>query len=262
MSVAYRFWLSSAIVGIYCLLKHRTLHLPRQVWLSVVLQGATIFSLNYILFYFAGKFIPSGINAVIFSSLSLWIMLNYFLFFKQKVSKQVLAGSLVGVSGIVMVFFAEAVQKPASLAVLFGVALSLLGTYFAAWGNIISKKLTAFNHPISLTNTYALLVGAVIASVVALLLGGEFTFDVSVRYIFALLYLSLFGTVLGFGGYFILLKKVGPERSAYVAILFPVVALVVSSLFEEFQWVLFDFIGIAAILVGNIIVFKGKASRV
>ena len=48
-------------------------------------------------------------------------------------------------------------------------------------------------------------------------------------YWLSLLYLSTFGTVIAFACYFVLLKNIGPEKASYVIVLFPLVAVVLST---------------------------------
>ncbi|MFC7003090.1 EamA family transporter [Pseudobowmanella zhangzhouensis] len=61
----------------------------------------------------------------------------------------------------------------------------------------------------------------------------------------------MFGTVLAFGAYMKLMQKIGSDRSVFVVLLFPLVALVLSSWFENFQWQWQTLLGIGVILLGN-----------
>ena len=93
---------------------------------------------------------------------------------------------------------------------------------------------------------------------VALLRGAPIAFDASWPYVVSLLYLSLAGTSLAFGLYLALLKKIGPARAAYTSVLFPVIALVVSTIFEGYRWSLPAFIGLAVLLGGNALALSGR----
>ena len=72
----------------------------------------------------------------------------------------------------------------------------------------------------------------------------------------SLLYLSIFGSIIAFTCYLTLLGKIGADKAAYVTLIIPVIALILSTIFEEYTWTLYAFVGVALILIGNMLVFK------
>jgi drug/metabolite transporter (DMT)-like permease len=95
--------------------------------------------------------------------------------------------------------------------------------------------------------------------VIAIVLGKPFSFEISVLYISSLFYLSLFGTVIAFGCYLKLIGKIGADRAAYATMLFPIVALGISTVYEGYQWAAHNVIGLAVVLIGNWLVLNKKA---
>ena len=75
----------------------------------------------------------------------------------------------------------------------------------------------------------------------------------SFTYLGSLFYLAMFGSVLAFGCYLTLVGRIGAEKSAYTMVLFPIVALGFSTLFEGYQWSVESMIGVTLILVGNVL---------
>lgn len=71
----------------------------------------------------------------------------------------------------------------------------------------------------------------------------------------ALLYLAFFGSVIGFTAYFYLVGRIGAGKAAYSALLFPIVALFISTIWEAYHWQLKAMIGVILILCGNAIFF-------
>jgi drug/metabolite transporter (DMT)-like permease len=71
----------------------------------------------------------------------------------------------------------------------------------------------------------------------------------------ALLYLALFGSVIAFGAYFTLVGRIGAGKAAYSTLLFPLVALTISTVYEGYVWHSNAVIGLALILVGNLVMF-------
>ena len=86
--------------------------------------------------------------------------------------------------------------------------------------------------------------------------GSEFTFKFTFSYVSSLVFLSGFASIIAFWSYLTLLGRVGVERAAYATLLFPLVALVISTIFENYQWSSYAGIGIVLILGGNLLILK------
>ncbi|MFT5003996.1 MAG: drug/metabolite transporter (DMT)-like permease, partial [Flavobacteriales bacterium] len=84
--------------------------------------------------------------------------------------------------------------------------------------------------------------------------GQTFNFSFTVQYISSLLYLSIFGSVIAFGCYLTLLARIGAHKASYATIMFPAVAVVISSFVEGFTWDSYTFIGLGLMLAGNLVV--------
>lgn len=94
--------------------------------------------------------------------------------------------------------------------------------------------------------------------VIAVFRDSPFTFDSRFSYVGSLIFLVVFNSVIAFSVYFALLKRIGAERSAYVTVLFPVVALVISTIFENYQWTLSAVIGVTLTLIGNVLILRNS----
>ncbi len=81
----------------------------------------------------------------------------------------------------------------------------------------------------------------------------------SLPYVGSLIYLSVFGTIIAFGCYLKLIGKIGAYRAAYASMLFPVVALSISTVFEGYQWSTYNLIGMALVLIGNGLVINRRS---
>ena len=91
--------------------------------------------------------------------------------------------------------------------------------------------------------------------VTCLVRGDDFTPQWTLSYMGALLYLALFGSVIAFGAYFTLVGRIGAGKAAYSTLLFPLVALTISTFYEGYVWHSNAVIGLALILVGNLVMF-------
>jgi drug/metabolite transporter (DMT)-like permease len=101
--------------------------------------------------------------------------------------------------------------------------------------------------------------GSIIMGIIVLVSGEPFNFDTTVVYIGSLIYLALFGSVIAFGCYLKLIGKIGADRAAYATMLFPVVALAISTFYEGYQWAAHSIVGMVLVLVGNGLVINKKA---
>ena len=61
----------------------------------------------------------------------------------------------------------------------------------------------------------------------------------------------MFATVIGFWSYLTLVGRIGPERAAYATVLFPIIALALSTWFEDFEWTALAAGGVVLVLIGN-----------
>ncbi|WP_122314040.1 DMT family transporter [Pseudomonas cichorii] len=255
-SIFYRFALAALILFALLLLSGRLQAVNRRGQLICLAQGLCLFCINFMCFYTASQWIPSGLIAVVFSTATLWNALNARIFFKQKVASNVLAGGAMGLFGLGCLFWPELVGHTASRETLIGLGLALLGTLCFSAGNLLSSlQQKAGLRPLT-TNAWGMFYGATILGLYCLLSGTPFAFEWNARYIGSLLYLVIPGSVIGFTAYLTLVGRMGPERAAYCTVLFPVVALNISAFVEGYQWTLPALFGLAMVMLGNVLVFR------
>ncbi|NIQ11451.1 MAG: EamA family transporter, partial [Gammaproteobacteria bacterium] len=236
LSVAYRFALASLILFSWCLLRRLPMRFSVQDHLFVALQGFCLFGVNYLLFYLAELYITSGLAAVVFSTIVVMNLVNGRLFLGTAIEKRVLLGGFLGMFGLLLLFWPEMVATSFSGPVMLGLLLSLAATYLASLGNILSARNQISSLPIVQTNAYGMAYGSFCMLLLVLLQGMPMIIDTSITYLSSLFYLALFGSVIAFGCYLSLVGRIGPGRAAYATLLFPVVALILSTIWESYNW--------------------------
>jgi drug/metabolite transporter (DMT)-like permease len=255
-SIAYRFALASLVLFVILLLSGRLQKVDKRGQMICLVQGLCLFCLNFMCFYTASQWIPSGLVAVIFSTATLWNAINARLFFKQKIAANVLAGGALGLGGLALLFWPELAGQEASHETLLGIGLAVLGTLLFSAGNMLSSlQQKAGLKPLT-TNAWGMLYGALMLVTICLFSGTPFTFEWNTRYIGTLLYLAIPGSVIGFTAYLTLVGRMGPERAAYCTVLFPVVALNISVFVEGYQWTAPALFGLFLVMLGNVLVFR------
>jgi len=261
ISIVYRFALAAAILGVYVLLRRLPMRFSLREHGFIALQGAFLFSINYVLVYLSEQTLPSGLVAVVFSTIILLNVLLGALLLGDPIRPQVLVGGLVGLAGLTLVFWPELAGLRLSGDRSLGLILSLVGALSASVGNIVSARNQRRGLPVVQTNALGMAYGALITLGFALLRGAPFRFDPSLGYVLSLFYLAIFGSVIAFGGYLTLLGRIGPDRAGYIAIVFPVVALALSTLFEGLHWSPLSILGVLLVVAGNGLALSRRRQR-
>lgn len=255
VSVFYRFVVAGGVMMLLLLITRRLRRLTPRDHLFCLLQGGCVFGLNFLCFYHAAAYISTGLESVIFSMAVLFNALNSMLFFRQKPGANLLPAGILGITGIVALFWHDLTAARLSVELLTGIGLSALGTYCFSLGNMISARHQRRGLDVLSTNAYAMCYGALLMGGVALLRQETFTVEWSPRYIGSLLYLALFGSVIAFTAYFSLVGRIGAGQAAYSTLLFPLVALGLSTVYEGYEWRMNAVVGLGLILVGNLVMF-------
>lgn len=258
VSVALRFTLAALMLLTFCVLARINLKFSLKAHLAMAVQGFFLFALNYWCFYRCELFIPSGLAAVLFSTIVLMNVVNAALFLKNRVDMQVIWAGVLGLCGIVLVFRPELQAFHLSDKGFVGVLLCLAGTWLASIGNILSARNQKKGLPILQTNAFGMAYGGLFMLFLSLVLGKNLMPPLTFSYLGALGYLALFGSIVAFGCYLSLVGSIGPERAAYATLLFPIVALFFSTFFEGYQWTLSAACGVVLILGGNFLMMRRK----
>ena len=261
VSIVYRYVMASFLLFLYCKINRLRLifDLKYHVWFA--LMGLFMFCLNYILAYRAQIYITSALSAIAFSAM-LWMnIINARLWFGVRSSARVILGAIIGIVGIVVLFGPQISEVSLSDSVLFGSMLALLGALLASFGNMASQMAQRYKLPVIQSNAWSMLYGSVFTAILALFAGHAFTFEWTADYVISLIYLAVFGSVIAFGAYLTLLGRIGAHRAGYATVMFPVVAVVISIVFEGLALDGFIVLGFLLVLAGNLLVLTDHRKR-
>lgn len=263
LSIVYRMALAGLLTILYCFFTGKSLRFNFRQHCWIAFQGIFLFCMNYILLYFAGLHLTSGLLAICFSAVTLMNIFNSALIYKTAIQARTLFAALIGILGLVLIFYPEVRDFSASGDKIIGIFLALAATFSASLGMMISVTLRKMELPVLQSNALGMIYGAAVAFIVTLLLQNPLLLPHSWSYIFALVYLAVPSTIIGFACYLTLIAKIGPSRAAYSSVLFPVVALAISTVAENYHWTIWAILGIAAVLAGNVLVLtKPKAEAI
>ncbi len=220
-----RFLAAAAILAVLSRLQRVPGPGTRRQHVGLVLLGLGVFAVSYGVVYWSEQYLPAGLTAVLFAIHPLLVALVASRVLPDEpLSARKLAGIALGFAGVAVLFLDDVSlsgpRAPLAAAVL------LLSPLAAAVSNVAIKKHATALHPYTIATLPMLYGGAAMLSLSAALEDWQ-----RVRWtptaVSALLYLTVFGSVLTFMVYYTLLKRVAVSRLALISYLFPVVAVLV-----------------------------------
>ncbi|MDB4227111.1 DMT family transporter, partial [Candidatus Pelagibacter sp.] len=208
--------------------------------------------------YLSNTYLISAFPAVVFSTVVIMNILGEHFYFKKKPSLKTLIGATIGMIGIIIIFSDEIFNFSLANGTHVGLFLALLGTFSASTGNMVYQRNLNNNFPLIPTLAYAMLYGSLVTLLITQIKGTELLFEYSFSYIVSLAYLSIVGSIFAFIFYLRLLEKVGAGRAGYVGVVMPVLALLISTVFENLEWQQDLIIGLPILIIGAVLVINQK----
>ncbi|HYH37678.1 MAG TPA: DMT family transporter [Azospirillum sp.] len=255
VSILWRFVLAAAVlwIGLAATGRLRRVRPRQHGWFAAM--GLCLFGLNFVLIYTASAHIASGVVSVVFTLSTIFNALNQWLFLRKAPTLRTVAGSALGIGGMVLLFAEAFARVDATGATALGIGLALAGTYVFSLGNLVSTRATGDGTDLPNAIVRGMTWGAAFLGVLAVARGLPLVIEPTPRYLLSLLYLALPGSVLGFFAYLSLVARIGADRAAYATVLFPVIALAVSTALEGYAWTPWAVGGLPLILLGNLVIF-------
>lgn len=256
VSVMWRFAIAAPVMLAFAAMLGERLSYPLAEHAGFLVLGITLFSTNFTLFYYGGLYLASGLLAVVFSLSSVINIFLGALVLGMPIDKRVAAGGTLGFLGIAAMFYPQLAGTEINAGALIGLAFCVAGTLSFCIGNMISARMQRRSIPVFAASGYGMIYGAVCTALFAALRGQSFAIDWSPAYLAGLAYLGLIGSVMAFACYLTLLGRIGADRAAYSTVMFPVVALAVSTMLEGYRWTIPAMLGLLAVLAGNLLVLR------
>jgi len=259
-SVTWRFALAAVGMAIYALIRRSPLRLDRQGQALAMTLGLFQFTMNFQFVYRAEVHLTSGIVAVLFALLLVPNTVLARIFLKQPVSRGFIAGSAVAISGIALLLAHEYRMAPPEGQVGWGVALALAALMSASVANVVQATGAARRQPMLSVLAWGMAWGTMLDALVSWALSGPPQFEMRWSYFGGIGYLAVIGSVVTFPIYFRLIRDLGAGRAAYNGVLVPVVAMLLSTLFEGYRWTPLAISGSVLALTGLVLALRAKAT--
>ncbi len=258
-SVTYRFVIAAAAMFAWAAASGATLRIGRRGHLLAALFGVPHFCLNFNFVYAAEHHVTSGLVATVFALLMVPNSALAWLFLKQRATWSFVAGSVIACAGVALLFLQEIRASPiAADEVLLGIGLTVLGVLSASAANIMQASRGLAAWPLASLLAWGMVYGILANALLAFVIAGPPVVEARPAYWLGLLYLGLFASALAFPFYFAVMRAVGPGRAAYSSVLVPILAMLLSTLFEGYRWSTLAVAGGLLALAGLVIALRSR----
>ena len=258
-SVAYRFILAGTLMIGFCLATGRWRRPSARVHLFALVSGVAQFALNYNLVYAAEAHLTSGLVAVIFALVIVPNAILARVFLDVPITLRFVVGAALATGGLGLIFARDLVQPGFDGAATgYGLMLAVLATLSASVVNVMQANSFSRTLPAMPTLGLSMLYGGCLAALYAATVAGPPVFDLRPAYWLGLLVLAVLGSIVAFSLYYNLIQKIGPGRAGYVNVVVPVLAMALSTVFENYIWSVEAVVGTALAMIGLVIALRGR----
>ena len=258
-SVTYRFAVAGVAMLVWAAMRKDRLGLDARGMLFAAILGVTQFVLNYNLVYVSEQYITSGVVAVVYALLLVPNAILARIFLGQQMGRQLVIGSAIAIAGVALLFVHEArLGEIAPDQVVIGIAIAFAGVLFASIANVMQATRTSKAYPMATMLGWAMLLGAALDGIWSLAAVGAPVIEWRWGYWIGIVYLGVFGSAIAFNLYFKLIQQIGPAKAAYTGVAIPVIAMILSTLFEGYRWSLLAAGGTVLVVAGLVVALRAR----
>ena len=259
VSIVWRYLIATPLMFVFAVMRGESLRYRLSDHAYFAGLGLAVFSINYLLFYYAALQVPSGLLSIQFTLAAIVNVIFSAIVFRTRIERRIVIGAAFGVAGVAAMFYPEVQGLRLDGGALLGFVLGLLATISFCSGNMISLAAQRRRLPVFATLAWAMTYGTAFVAAVAAAQGATFTIDLRAPYLISLGYISVVASFVGFGMYFTLLGRIGAARAGYSTVLYPVVALAASTVLEGYRWTPLSVAGLVSVMIGVTLVLRQRA---
>ncbi|MEW4468349.1 EamA family transporter [Parasphingorhabdus sp. JC815] len=261
-SVSYRFIVAAVAMFLLVAFKRLPFRLGRAGQFWAMLIGIAQFSFNFHFVYNAELYITSGLVAVLFALLMVPNAVLGRIFLGQRIKGTFLAGSAIAATGIALLLWHEYKSSPATITdVILGMTLTICGILSASSANVMQALPRLSSYPIFTLLAWSMFWGSLFNISLSWIMAGPPVMEMRAGYIAGIFYLAIVGSVITFPLYFALLREIGAGKAAYASVLVPVVAMILSTLFEGYTWTALPVAGALLAITGLIVALRARKPK-
>lgn len=235
----------------------------RNEWMSAFLLGLLIFVFDYGLLFWAEKRVPSGIAAVMMATIPVFMALSEIVLLRtQRLTARLAFALLIGLAGVAVLMSrslnigGEPIDPKGALALI-------LASMSWSFASVLTRRLPL--PPSKVMSSGAQMVaGGVLLTLAAGALGEIRAFHpsaVSRGAWFSLLYLIVFGSIIGFTAYVWLIHHESPTKVGTYAYVNPVVAVLIGYFLGGEALGARTILGTLCVLVSVVVITTTRATK-
>ncbi|NWB19710.1 MULTISPECIES: DMT family transporter [unclassified Pseudomonas] len=251
-SAGLRFLIAFPLFLCFAWVRREPILFPRESRWFFVFVTLSYFSIPYYLLNYGEMHVSSGLTALLFSCMPVFILIFSALFLRERIYFSQVIGIAIGFGSLYMIIKSQGLHL--DHAELFGVLAILAAAIMHALCYVITKKQGSAISVITY-NTLPIGIAGLMLFVAGLWFETPTFEDITLRSWSALFYLGLVASVGGFIVYFMLLKRLSPIILSFVFIIFPVFAVIIGAWYEGVQ-ISRDLMMYSAILLAGFAITK------
>jgi drug/metabolite transporter (DMT)-like permease len=232
-------------------------------WGSACLLGIVIFVLDYGLLFWSEQRVPSGIAAVMLATIPVFMALSEIIFLRtQTLTIRLVLALLIGIGGVAVLMSRSLNLGGAPIDKMGAVALIFASISWSV-ASALTRKLTLPASKV-MSSGAQMLAGGVFLAVTAAALGEFRNFhpwSVSREVWFALLYLIVAGSIVGFTAYVWLIHHESPTKVGTYAYVNPIVAVLVGYFLGGEALSMRTILGSLFVLVSVVVITTTRAKK-
>ncbi len=259
--VFYRFLLATPAMFLLAVATSRSLRLGRQGQILAVGVGIAQFCGNFLFVYHAELHITSGIVAVMFALLMVPNAIFARFVLGERVQGGFVLGSAVAIVGVALLLVHEWRSAPAGGNVALGIVLTIGGLLSASLANVVQANDVGRKLPMVSLLAWAMVYGVLADAIFAWLAYGPPPLPQDWHFWAGTAYLAIIGSVVTFPLHYNLVREIGAGKTAYNSLVTVCVAMLLSTLFEDYRWSGLAIGGAALALLGMVIALRSRKAK-
>jgi drug/metabolite transporter (DMT)-like permease len=256
VGVALRFALAGAVILGLCAARRQNLRFTPAQHAIFALQGGFMYGISYVCVYHAEQYVVSGLVAVGYSASPLVAGLGARALFGASITPRFIVGGFLGIAGVALIFWPEFRSTPGSRDTLLGALFTVGSVLLSTVGSLTASRNRLRGLPFWPSLGFGMLYGAAVCVLLAVAQGQSFVPPPVWSWWLSLFYLALAGSVLTFACFLTLQERIGPGPTGTIGVMTPLLALVVSMLFEDFHPDVLTFVGAGLAVGGNVLMLR------
>ncbi|MHC4779576.1 MAG: DMT family transporter [Planctomycetota bacterium] len=228
--VGIRFAMAAVILAFIIRLRGERLRWDRATIPVFLVLGVSSFSIPFVLVYWGEQYIGSGLASILFATYPFVVAgCSHFFLPGEKLNLYKISGTILGFTGILLIFWSDIHPETSGL---LGMGAVILSTFLQGFSLVVVKRYARDVPPLQLT-LGGMIIAVALLAVMAFLLEDVTALRFDAAGIGSLLYLGTFGSVVTFATYYWLLQRVEALFLSLTALVTPILAVVLGTVFLD-----------------------------